>query len=708
MKRIAYPLIPLLVAVSLSGTLQAQKDSAMSDLGSVRLQKQFTQYISIKGELLEKMPFANLAEAINVWLYGAYSNATTLVYVVDGNIVPDVNAWSVYDIEEVLFAQNALTQLTGNTGQQQLVLITTRRRPGKQKYSLAVAGASAAASTDYKNIPGGINSSSETNLYHQYHLSGLYTREKIQLGVSANWLHDVLPPAKGDTTEAYTPAHINRFRLHAWANVQVGSKSNLYLAMSAAPENAGQHFRNYYRGLYYAYEANVMEKQLMFSPYLQFSTRILPGLQNQLSVSWQLFNSGSQLNTNQQMSSRGSGIFLTIQSQALDTVRDRVWVIRDNISWNLPAGQWTITPAVYLQYAHVKEKYSHTVSSLSTPTGGLPGGASMSASYVDGKGHVFTAAPSLDFSYKQLFSVGGGAFAWLPPSGTTNTKQAIFPFAHFSLDFLKTMDDTKPSSLQLFASIARNYNYSFNMDALDDLTGASLPSAYTYAGQTGVVLESGTGSVPGIVYATGDLYKPHTVWTAGLGFRRPEDRLVLNYFYEERGFTAPIPVVVPWGTGTTTIYTYPALQALTHHINATAKLAIGSLLQWQTGITATSMKIKGTMPPYPQKGSVAGDLYGHRSWTGGWINRIGYKRFTAGLDLLYHIGEYQPSNSSLPYQYRKINSFDLQYLYAGYKLKVGKVHDAEVYIAGRNLIESNDSDLSDRRRYGGAGFKMML
>lgn len=121
-------LISLLVAVSHCLPVLAQDDSSWYDLGSTRVEKKFTQHIAIKGEDLERMPFASLSGAINVWLYGAYSNPATRVYIVDGNMVTDVNAWSIYDIEEVVLLQSALVQTSGNAGQQQFVLVTTRKK----------------------------------------------------------------------------------------------------------------------------------------------------------------------------------------------------------------------------------------------------------------------------------------------------------------------------------------------------------------------------------------------------------------------------------------------------------------------------------------------------------------------------------------------------------------------------------------------------
>lgn len=700
MKRTAYTLIPLLVAVSCSMAVQAQKDSSTLDIGSVRLKKQNTQYITIKGAALEKMPFANLAEAINVWLYGAYSNAASLVYVVDGNIVPDVNAWSIYDIEEVVLVQSALTQLTGNTGQQQLVLITTRRRPSKNKFALDVAGASALVNTDYLPASGGKDVSSLTNLYHQYHVSGTYNREKVQMGLTANWLRDVMPGVKNDSTNVVTPLHINRFRLNAWVQAKLGRSSSLYFNINATPENAGQYIKT--RSTVYYYNGNGNEKQLVISPYLRLRTDIGPGWQNNFSVSYQSFHSKSSVESLNTYAPPGSVPMTATQTYLTDTVNDRIVVIRDHMSKTFHAHNWTIEPAIYLQYAHLTIKSSEQLVLYAYSNGGLnPPSISRTFYSTDGKGHIFTGAPSLDFSYKNILSFGGGGFAYLPPSGTVNTKASIFPFAHFSLDLLKWHNTASPSSLQLFASLARNYNYTFRTDALDDLTGASATTPPTFTSQATAVFGTGISTLP--TFQSGELFAPHTVWTAGLGFRKPDDKLVANYYFEKRGFTAPTLVPVASGPGFIYITTYPLLQAYTHHINVMAKLLTGPSVEWQSGITATTIEIKGTMPPYPQKAYTTGDIYGYTSFTGGWVNRFSCKGFFAGFDLLYHINERQPSGNSLPYQYKKISSVDLQHVYAGCKIRVGK-YAAEVYLSSRNLLQNTDSDLTDRRRYYGAGF----
>jgi hypothetical protein len=46
-----------------------------------------------------------------------------------------------------------------------------------------------------------------------------------------------------------------------------------------------------------------------------------------------------------------------------------------------------------------------------------------------------------------------------------------------------------------------------------------------------------------------------------------------------------------------------------------------------------------TLQTQAYKEDIGDDAPGPHSWTGGWVNRVQVKRFTAGFDLLYHFGE---------------------------------------------------------------------
>ena len=186
----------------------AQTDTSYYDLGRTLLKKDFTQSITVKGTDLEKMPFDNIADAIKVWFYGAYTNKVAMVYIIDGNLVNDVNAYSIYDIDEVTLIQNALTQTSGSNHQQQLVVIKTKRS-NKKGWIVEANGQANISSLYTNNIPvtnttlnqSGTTTSttyqtgqkSTTALYQQYDVSARGSSGGMQYGLSADYLGDALP-----------------------------------------------------------------------------------------------------------------------------------------------------------------------------------------------------------------------------------------------------------------------------------------------------------------------------------------------------------------------------------------------------------------------------------------------------------------------------------------------------------------------------------
>src|SRR5580692_11172912 len=210
MKTPTLSLMALALACCCTVPALAQSDSSRLDVGYLPLQRDLTQNISIKGADLEKMPFANLSDAIAAWLYGAYTQPAALLYVVDGSPVADVNAYSVFDIEEVVLVQNAAAMGYTGTSQQEVVWIRTRR--GKAK-----SGVTAAAQTGLVN--GGMKGvSTDTRWYHQYYLGANINPGNWRFGASASWLRDIQP-----TSTAYqivTPDNLQRWRLHGYADWQ--------------------------------------------------------------------------------------------------------------------------------------------------------------------------------------------------------------------------------------------------------------------------------------------------------------------------------------------------------------------------------------------------------------------------------------------------------------------------------------------------------
>jgi hypothetical protein len=371
-------------------------------------------------------------------------------------------------------------------------------------------------------------------------------------------------------------------------------------------------------------------------------------------------------------------------------------------------------PALNIQYVYEKASVSEKSFFATGNPGSLGGGIAGSSSTFDlaAKGHLFSATPSIDFSYKNILSFGAGGFAYLPMSGATEMTAKIFPFGHVSVDLLKLGNSANKNSLQLFGSVARNYNYSYTAGQLDDVVGYTTLNAAITLPVTSYII--GTGNMvltPTTVpnqYAS--LFGAHTIWSAGATLRLAGDKLLVNYNFEKRDFTSPqeVAYVIP---GTSTYYTdYPGMQSFTHHIGVSTKIKLGSSFQWQPGITLTNIRLKGNTVYYFSPETPPGDFNPYTSWTGGWVNRISSKRFFAGLDILYHLGTYGQSSGNLSYYYlySKTNSVDLQNIYLGYTVQVCKTHAVDIYINSRNLAQNSASDLTDRRRFYGAGFKTSL
>jgi hypothetical protein len=225
-------LIALTVCLSFSKSY-SQTDTSHYDLGRLRVNKNLTQSITIKGSDLQRQPFANISDALNVWFYGIYTNSNYVVYVVDGNIINDVNAYNIHDIEEITLVQNAAAQVSGALPQQQMVLIKTKHnRPGK-------SGIEAAGQTNLvsaRNTSSINDLKSPTNVYHQYYLSGYKNTDIINAGISATYLRDVSPTLTTQQISIKTPLNFDRFKFNGYADIKLGSNNTLSATATYVPQ----------------------------------------------------------------------------------------------------------------------------------------------------------------------------------------------------------------------------------------------------------------------------------------------------------------------------------------------------------------------------------------------------------------------------------------------------------------------------------------
>jgi hypothetical protein len=690
--------------------VDAQNDSTWLDAGMVKLKKDFTQFVSIKGQDLETMPFTNLAEALNVWIYGAYTSSNTLIYVVDGVARLDVNSYSVYDIDEAIFIQNALVQINGVAQQEQLVLITTRKHdPGGSGLTFA-----AKENVVTNNmLPGSPNKHARynTGLFHEVYAGLNKQRNNVSYGLSADFQHDARPNQDDDTIHVRTTEHMDRIRLNGYVDVQADKYNEFIFRAGYLTTTIPANLNSW--SPYYKMGGNSSESvhQHLFNASVSWRFSMPNGWNNDFRFSY--LTTTEKGVANYGSSSDSLNLYANDIGAEVLNVSEHVdhWLLRDHLSYTARSGRWQLTPAldISLQNVDLSATVDQLVISGGGGFGGL-GGMQQTSSFgsVSGSGYLLT--PSLDASYGKRFDIHAGLL-YNPSANHTGLQTTrVFPFASLTTDLLAGDEKKGHSSLRIFASAAMSPNYQTRDNAITDfyqsetlLNNSVLvvtPNSYTYG-----------SSVP----VTSQINTSQTYWTWDLGtsFSTPNGQFQADYHFTHYGY--PIYTFNP---------EFVSLTVSSHRLGLRWKVAGGAALHWQSGLQFTVFSARSTNdlalgPSFP----VIGDFNGvSPSWTGGWVNRFTVDRFFFGLGLLYHVNELNYWDEIHPdagYP-THTNAFQLHDLYFGLRLpmhRAGKVvsgpyngkvglSSLELYLDSRNLWQSQYSDLSDYRRTFGIGAKL--
>lgn len=682
------PLLTIAVAICFISNTYAQTDTSTTDLdlGRIKLNKDFTQSITIKGEQLEKMPFTNLSEAINAWTYGIYASRSNINYVVDGIIINDVNAWSVYDIKEVTLVQNALIQINGANRQQLLVLVTTRKG-GTGKQGITVAGQSFLVKTDAVPSPVNSSTSSETNFFHQYQVSAWRNDKNIQYGISANYLRDVNPPLKQPGRKYTVPENYDRFRLNAWFSAKLGTAHDLSVRINAAPQVADmdQTITNSAGGGTVTIQNKLHNKRITFNPTIALRSRLAEGFTNEFTASYAY----SRIKGTQENPILYTNPANEYYQESTTTDKMQQVLLMDQISYHASLdNNWHIAPSVNFMFRYIKGDYKYT--SMSYNNGNV---TTLNLFTTQQEGRIYLLTPSVNLYYKNSFNVQGGLMANLSRTYGQKIKKA-FPFITTSIDVLRLSNPNNPTSLKFFGSFAQTENFADYSTSLTDYT-----SFYSYPGG---VFGSGT-SIP--QFSAPD--RSYWIWQTGTRLGILNNQLSVNYQFEQRDFTTEVYVPVPGGTNINYRILYPDLTSSSHHIGINATVLNKNSLYWLTGINATSIKSKSKeVIDFYDSHTITGDFNSDKtSWTGGWVNRFSWKKFSAGVDLVYYFNPDQipfiPGNS-------KINAVSLSNVYVGYQLNLKGTNGLELYADCRNLAQDKDFKITGTRKYYGLGVKTNL
>lgn len=668
------PLLTIAAAICFLHNAYSQTDTSGTDLnlGRVKLKKDFTQSITIKGEQLEKMPFTSLEETLNAWMYGYFTRKGNILFIVDGLLINDVNAYSIYDIEEVTLVQNALTQINGADRQQQLIVIKTKRG-GTAKQGLTVAGQASLISLGKKD-------NAATGVYHQYHVAVYKNSDRIQYGLSANYMHDVIPYKSDNRYKINTQPNIDRFRLNAWFTAQLGIAHKLYVRLNAVPQVNEEETLSIIPVV--LPETGTDREQSKsdnwaISPSAGLRSTLFKGFTNDLSVAYLASNDKTEAKREVIQGSLG-----TQTSQQNVSYKRQQVLITEHISYRTTFNDWTLEPSLNFQFRYMKYDFSNRIQIYREPQQ-----YSFEENLFNNEYRTYLLTTSVNLFYKNVLNIQGGAMTNISPKMDKGTKK-VYPFITASANLIP-VDGHKPVSVQVFASYAQTGNVGDYMRQTPDFI---TPFGYSSATINGIVY-----------YRIPSTDSTWWNWQAGLQFGLLNKRIIVSYNFERRDFTAEVLAPTPMSGGSNDYVLYlPNINSSTHHFSINATVLDKATFHWTSGVTATSIKnkTKEEFTFYNQQFTIGDFNTAKASWTGGWINRFNWQEFTAGLDLVYYFIKEQP-----PYIRSKINALSLQSIYAGYKIRTKRVKSLEVYVNGRGLIQHNQYSLSGPRKYYGLGFK---
>jgi hypothetical protein len=669
----------------------AQFDSTHLDLGYLTLKKDFTQQVVIRGADLEKMPFTNLSDAIGVWLYGAYSNPGTLQYVVDGNPVADVNAYSIYDIEEVVLVQHAAGLISTAPGQSELVLIRTKRGRGP-------GGITASAQTGLVSATGDGYTVSP-KLFHSYYAGGYKTLGKLSFGVSANYIRDIQPyTVTGETM--VTPNHWQRWRLNGYVDWRPDAHNIVELTMNYTPEQLDGE-QDSTTGYPTSYWSAITARQHFVLPHLDWRGNWGKGFTNDLQSTY-LHSDLTSADVEVYHTTVGDNAGLL----KLTTKSYHLW-IRDHLAYSAKlGGGWLLEPSLNLSFEHINDNVSE-VSAYGVPI--IPSlllnpqnYSSVSLYAFRGvKTDLYLLVPALDLSYKGAFDVQGGAMVHTGTQSLTGNGRQVYPYGGLTVDLLKLMDEHSSSSLKLFGSAVSATAPSNNAYALADFSYGTF-YANPYPSYNPITYQSGPpyGPPAGYVYPKPPAYP---AWEAGVSYRGWGGRLELAYTFERRLSTTYGVVELSNGFESTNyVYWHSSL----HHADFRIGVVDAPEVSWKTGLNVTLLRSVDTRNGAFEEVPVsAGDIAPQPwSWTGGWVNRVQVKDFSAGFDLLYHFGESDSVGSGA----KLVNSVVTPNVYVGYRFHVGKIGIVEVFADTRGMIMHNANQEFDPRQYYTVGGKLKI
>jgi hypothetical protein len=668
------------------------------DINKLELDKNFIQTITVKGEDLEKFASQNLEEAINVWFFGAYPAKASMIYIVDGNINNDLNAYSPSDIEEVSLVINALTILSG-LREQQLVIVKTRKSKGSSGIKAFVGISSVSTKPIYSFTAGNLSESEKPELFHHYYIGGYKNIKSTNLGVSVDYSRDVFPSLSKRTIEI-NPS-INRIRINSYLTSKIGSNNFIEANINYYPQDFNTKSSSNINNNQRVFDQN--SKSYQFSSALKFTQKFGSNFLNSTELTFNKFNNKDISNTASKLGTEVS----TTESNYL--VKSDNYRIRNHFTYTAKFNKITLIPILDAYFR--KESFNREVNTINKSQMGFSTyNFSTNINEID-----YTVIPSVNLYVAEWLNVNAGiSINKFPSSNLTSyqDKANYNPFISLGYDFSNIWSQ-KPLGFKIFSSFALSNPYLRN-NQFDDYNAGKLAGFLTDIYKDDSYLKY-FGSNKTIYSLTQNIVFPQDnqrkVSSFLLGSSLPVTKKIkFEYTYEKRDLDIYYLGLISFQTPF--IYSYNKEEAIlnNHFFSLKFNQENSTGLSWLSiinfKIAETNYK-DGSEPYFSSTNVTLKDWDKNTtSCTAGFVNRISYKNFKVEADLLAHLnqktGLYQVFGGVYSENY---NSVNLQNLSVGYQIKSLKSKDFEVFANARNLYYNEKSNVTDGRNYYGIGFR---
>lgn len=618
----------------------------------------------IKGVDLQNFYFLSTADAIQTRVGTAHD----ILYVLDGVVINDINAYSIYDIEEIIIIDNAIAGINSALANSVTAFVKTNRET-KGLPALTVASKAGALSSRDNKDHQYLSAARETKSYQQYFIASRFSKEKWNAGVSLDYLREGYT---GPSVSTYMDLDgfsgvTDQLRTRAFATYQIDGVHSLSAEVQWAPNRHDQEDR-FSQTPGYTQHAAQDNRFGTLQSVLQLKSNFSQKLRNELSLAYQWYEydhryDRSSANMPQYHYQYGVG----------DKLYGRHLHVRDRLSYDAGIRENVrIIPAINIAYRSL-----HGGNRLTSYTVYEQAGYEGSHTY-DGEEDrtFFNFTPSVDFMYKDVLNINTGAILELAKLDT-EAPQRVYPYVSGSFDLWKALDAASRNSAQFFVSFAETpflgdmpmnqwyYNEKFydyyTVSNLNRLTYLNDRDARNNRLQIGARM----------TLAKAGVYVQYTFGQINYRMTEPAYAYTIGIF----------PMLTAWPSHWWQYYTTFDIRA-PYHRAGIGKVFEGINWQWRTDLLFTRHTFKHLASYFDNQWDRATET---KSSYWQWSNGITARRFFAGADMMLRSNEYYEDNNVTD---PDKHIFNLQHIYAGYKVPLANRVDLDVYGYGRNLLEN--------------------